>query len=135
MDQVEMFHAYNAPVSEGTRCLEPKVTRDSDTEGCDINRIVARAEKTGLLPDFGRGPGQFADVSEMGDYRTALHTMEEAEAAFMALPYEVRRHFDHDPVSFLDACTDPARLPELEQLGLVAPKEAPAPVEPAAATS
>lgn len=95
-------------------------TRQADAEACDINVIMRRYEKTGMLPTMAQVEGYFADVSDMGDYRTALSVVREADGMFMALPAEVRRRFDNDPAAFVDFMADPANRDEAVKLGLVA---------------
>lgn len=116
-------------------CTEDKFTVQSARDECDINRIVARFEKSGILPTIDR-VGIFVDVSNVGDYREALERVETAREAFMRLPAVARERFDNDPATFLDFMADPANEPEAVKLGLVAPKapEAPAPAAGGAST-
>lgn len=96
------------------------LVKTSMADSLDINNIVERYHQTGLLPVIGRG--EFADVSEMGDYRTALHALDEAETAFMKLPAKVREKFDNDPAAFLDFVTNDENYEEMQELGIVEKK-------------
>jgi phage internal scaffolding protein len=116
-------------VDDPTVCSEKSLTRQSDALGADINDIMGRWEKTGVVPFSGREP-VFADVSSVGSFREAQEVMVRAQEGFMALPAAVRARFGNDPVAFLDFCGDAANRPELEELGLVE-KTAPAVVPPA----
>lgn len=109
----------------GLDCSDmPSMTRQSEAEACDINTIVAQFDRTGMVPQV--SPGMFADVSQVGDYQSALETVRVADEMFMQLPAKVRHVFDDDPAVFVDAFNDPSRKAELEQLGLLEkPKEAP----------
>lgn len=101
----------------GTVCTEPGA-RQSEAAECDINRIVSQFTKTGLLPQ-GYAEGVFADVSEIGDYRSAVERVRAAEVEFMKLPPAVRLRFENDPLQFVAFAVDPKNLREMQDLGLV----------------
>lgn len=107
-----------------TVCKEPSMTRQSEAESCDINVLMKRYEKTGVLPMDMR-EAVFADVSSFGSFREVMETVRKATDAFMELPAATRAQFGNDPVTFIDFCGDPANLPELERLGLVETAQAP----------
>lgn len=106
---------------------EPSLTVQSEMEACDIDHIVKQYTQTGIWPVNSRQPGsgQFADVSEIGDYREALNVVREAEKAFMALPAMTRAEFQNDPGSFLEFAQNPQNIDRMVELGLAVP----APVE------
>lgn len=128
---VLIYTAFDPPPKVGLDCGFDEegnplgsMTRESEAAACDVNAIVARAQMNGFLPgDPGRGV--FADVSEMGDYRSALQQVQAAEEMFMQLPAKVRAEFDNDPAAFLDFCSDPANLEKGRQLGLFPKEEVP----------
>lgn len=94
------------------------VTRQSDKVAADLNRIMAQYEKTGMLPQV-VAQGLFADVSQVSDYRQALHDVELAEKAFMALPAKVRAQFENDAAAFLDFASNPENRDALVEMGLI----------------
>lgn len=104
-------------------CLDKSLARESEKAASDVNNIVARFVKTGILPTA-TAQGFYGDVSELTDYREALEKVRSADAAFMQLPAEVRRRFDNDAATFLDFMSDPANLDEARKLGIVAPDPA-----------
>lgn len=130
---MEVYSQVNRPPKVVLRCEEPSRTRQSERDKCDVNKIMARYEKTGMIPVDQR-QAFFADVSTMGDYRTALDNVRRANEFFMSLPAKVRSRFENDAAAFLDFVSDPGNRGELVELGLVEPVEAPeapaAPVEP-----
>lgn len=97
---------------------QPSLTRQSEKDNCDINLIVKRYAETGIMPS-NLTPGMYADVSQIGDYRTALHTVMEADRMFQQLPAHIRAAFDNDAATFLDAFNDETNRPRLEELGLL----------------
>lgn len=93
-------------------------TRQSEAAACDINNIMAKYEKTGVIPQDQR-EAFFSDVSEMADYRTSLDQIRVADGYFMSLPAKVRSEFANDTATFLDALQDPESLDLLKELGIV----------------
>lgn len=94
------------------------LTRQSERDSTDINKIVARAQKTGFLPE-GNGQGWYGDVSEIGDYRSALEIVQRANEAFMALPAEIRRDLDNDPAKLVEYLSDAKNLNKAIEHGLI----------------
>ena len=86
---------------------------------CDINNIMARYERDGLLPHVNEYKGQYGDFTSVCDYQTALNTVMNAEDCFMSLPAKTRKQFDNDPGKFLDFATNPDNKDELARMGLV----------------
>lgn len=122
-------------VDRPTVCEEKSLARQSEQQESDINFIMKRFEKTGVLPPDTR-EAVFTDVSSIGSYREVLEVIQRAQEGFMALPPSVREKFGNDPVQLMDFAADPAHLPELEELGIVektAKPVEPAPAEPAKA--
>lgn len=98
------------------RCDDPSLAVQSEKDSTDVNRIVARFEKTGLLPQVDV-IGDYLDVSEVGDYREALARVEAADKVFQQLPAAARARFDNDPALFIDQ-VGLLPLEELQELGL-----------------
>lgn len=106
-----------------TVCEEKSMTRQSDFEGSDINAIMKRFEKTGVLPLDTR-EALFTDVSGIGSYRDAMEVVMRAQEGFLALSPAIRERFGNDPVAFLDFTSDPKNMAELEAMGVLAAPEA-----------
>lgn len=105
-------------------------TKQAFAKDADINRILERFRKTGTLPP-GKGVPEYLDVSEVGDYKTAMDQLIQAEEDFRMLPYDVREACDHNAGKFLDMMADPEDRKILESKGL---KEAPPEPEPVVET-
>lgn len=95
------------------------LTRQSMAAECDINNIVSRYEKTGMISHVDARSGVFADVSEVGDYREAIDRVRKAEEWFMRLPAKVRAEFKNDPAEFLDYVVKPENRADLEARGIL----------------
>lgn len=104
----------------------PSMTVQSEAESCDINRIVAQFDRTGLVTHLARGIPQFADVSEVGDFQSAAQRVQEVSAWFMQLPAAIRKEFDNDPAALLDAAQDPSKTEIFVRHGLIPDDKKPA---------
>lgn len=123
------------------------VTNQSDKESSDINIIMKRYEKTGLITDLLTGQRrtpQYGDFSNVGDFHQLQNTLARTREAFDALPASVRNQFQNDPANLIDFLADSNNDAEAVKLGLkdksvLTPAEpvntpaagAPAPVQPA----
>lgn len=131
MYQDRMLSIFDIPDPPVVDCSnDPIITRESEKDACDINKIVARFDVTGMLPQVPL-EGLYLDVSDVGDYREAVERVRVAERFFAQLPAAVRTQFDNDPAGFLDFSSDPANRGQLEEWGLVEKAQVP-PVEPPA---
>lgn len=105
----------------------PSLTRQEFADECDINKLMAQYEKSGMLPSNLNGATpRYLDVSEVPDLITAMNTLNEATAAFMSLPATVRRDFDNDPIKFINFAEDRENIEKMREWRLAPP----APVEP-----
>ena len=105
----------------------------SEAASTDINRLVDRWVTHGVpIPQVGQEP-KYGDFSGTTDYHQAVTAMKEAEADFLALPAEIRRHCQQDLGVFLEKVNTPEGHRELLDLGLEetrAPASAPPPSDP-----
>ncbi|AXL15592.1 internal scaffolding protein [Microviridae sp.] len=101
-------------------------THQAHKDECDINRIMQKWAKTGVVEHRNTFQGQYADFTNTpGDYQEAMNQILEANAMFMSLPSGVRRRFGNDAGSFLDFATDPENAAELQKMGLTKPPATP----------
>ena len=92
------------------------LTKQSFKRECDINHILARYDKEGVISHLNKAKAIYADCTALPqDYRAALHRVRAAEELFYQLPSEVREEFENDPALFLDEVgqAEPERLKEL----------------------
>lgn len=106
----------------GLLCLDPTLTVQADKEDADINTIVARFRLTGRMPE-NLAPPTYQDYDGVFDFQSAQNAILEAEASFMAMPWDVRRRFDNDPQQFLAFAVDPANVDAMVEMGLAVKKE------------
>lgn len=114
-------------------CVGESRTLQSEASACDINQIMRRFEKTGVLTHTREFGGRYGDFVDAPGFHQACTLVVEAEQMFASLPSKVRKHFRNDPAEFLAAVEDPEREGELRALGLLQTAEPAAPAEAAAA--
>ncbi len=100
-----------------TKVEGKSLTKQSMKDECDINRIMARYDKTGLLTHMAQMEPKYADV-DATDFMDAMLIVKNAQEAFEELPSELRLKFGNDPANFLAFMDDPKNDKEAVELGL-----------------
>lgn len=117
-----IYSRYNLPPNPGIKNTEPSMTQQQFKEESDINFIMARYQKTGVLVDpltqTTRKP-MFDDFSELGDFRDHQQAVIEAQEMFMSLPSRLRARFNNSPAELLQWLGNPANKDEAIELGLM----------------
>lgn len=103
-------------------CEDESLTVQADAVDADINVIVKRFMRTGILPQVERPPLD-GDFSNVGDYHEAMNLIRAADESFMRLDAAVRTRFDNDPGKFVAFCSDEKNLDEMRKMGLAVAKE------------
>lgn len=113
----------SADVKKRRRVYSPhgecSMTKQEFTEVCDINKIMKRYERDGVLPVFQERNPVFADVSMFPSYQETLNKINAIQEGFDQLPSNIRYKFDNDPAKLLDFVADPANQAEAVKLGLI----------------
>lgn len=102
----------------GLSCKDASLTKQSDREAADINNILRRYEKSGVLPEMISAEPQWGDFSDVPTYQQALNVVQKAETQFGLLDAEVRAKFANDPKAFLAFAVNPNNAAEMVKLGL-----------------
>lgn len=117
------------PYAKRTRVTTPSggvsMTQQNFKDECDINNILRKHKKTGLIDHVSQFNGDYADLSEPVDYQTALNIVIEAGEAFSTLPAGIRKMFNNSPQEFLEFADDENNAEKMQELGLL-PKTTPA---------
>lgn len=125
----ETYIRGNGTIGVRLVCETPSRTKQGMKDECDINGIMKRFERTGLITHNAKREAYFDDVSAVPDFATAIETVRKAEDMFMSLPAKVRREFENDPAAYVAFCADPANREKMVELGLIDKYVKPAPVE------
>lgn len=102
-----------------TPVVGKSMTVQADKDKCDINKIMDRYHKSGMVTHLSGRGGSYLDVSEFQGYRESLEIVRHADEAFAGLSAKVRDRFKNDPVQLLAFLSDPKNREEAESLGLV----------------
>lgn len=114
----------------------PSMTKQSMKDECDINNIMARFHKRGVLTHVNRFEGQYGEFGDGISFHQAQETLVKAQEAFDTLPAAIRSRFKNDPAEFLDFVNDEANREEMYDLGLAdRPPQTGEPAAPAAAAA
>lgn len=129
--EVRVPFVYDADLvskNSGLVCPEKTLTNQAEKEECDINTLVKRFGITGQIPQLEKLPLQEEFVG-ITSYHDALNALIAAEGAFMELPADLRKRFDHDPGKFVAFCSDSKNKDELIELGLVPRPQVAVPID------
>jgi len=96
---------------------QPTLTQQHSKDQVDINNIMKRYIKTGVLDHVAKYQPQYRD-NNATDYQESMNIVIKADEMFSELPSQARKHFDNDPAAFLDFVQDPANHHKLHELGL-----------------
>lgn len=96
---------------------EPSQTKQSFTQECDINQIMAKFQKTGAIDHLAKHQDQYGFANSQS-FHEAMNIVSTAKSMFQELPSSIRRKFENDPAKFLDFVEDPDNHDELVTLGL-----------------
>lgn len=99
-------------------CNDGRVKKEF-RKACNINTIVAKYRRTGMVSSLNQARPVFADVSQIGDFRSIVHRVRRAEEAFEALPAYVRKRFNHDSAQLVAFMQDEKNRDEAIKLGLI----------------
>lgn len=109
--------------SRGTFCTEEEGrTKQEEANAADINVLLPKLV-LGFVPHM-RTDGVFADVSQIGDFHSALEQVREAEYQFGLQPAAVRSAFGNDMGAFVDAFKSEEGIAKLRELKVVPETEA-----------
>ncbi len=97
------------------------MTEQSHKQACNVNCIMAKYQKTGVIDHIKIHGPQYMDVPAI-DYREAMEIVANSNSMFEELPSRARLHFDNSPEKFLEYVQDPNNDHEkLHELGLLQP--------------
>jgi phage internal scaffolding protein len=103
-------------------CKDKSLTQQHDKDRVDINKIMARATKKGMVDHINTAEPVYGDFTNVNDYHSALNQVLKAEAEFNNLSAEVRKHFQNDPAQLIQFMQDDKNYESAIDLGLI-PKE------------
>lgn len=97
---------------------ETSKTKQEFKDDCDINRILAKYQRTGALSHFAKYAPQYGEFNAL-DLQSAQNLLINARKMFDELPSNVRAIVS-TPAGFLDFVQDPKNAEKMAELGLKA---------------
>lgn len=104
----------------------PSLTKQSFKDDCDVNRIMAKYQSTGVLEHvkyMHENSLRYGDFTGF-DFRDVCDRVVQAQEMFDTLPAKLRYRFENDTAQFLDFVSDPRNKDEMVTLGLMPPSSA-----------
>lgn len=96
-------------------------TVQADRNEADINKILARFEKSGMITHLSKETPFYGDVSEFSGLQDCLIKVREADELFMGMSATIRERFENNPVKMVDFLADERNREEAISLGMVLP--------------
>lgn len=130
---MEFVTAFGPKVACDFECTGESMTHQEFKDECDINFLMKRYMKTGVLDHVNKYQGQYGDFIGAESYLEARLKIQEANEAFETLPSDLRYQFANDPAQFLDFVQNPDNVDKLVEMGLATKQDgvvnpSPAPV-------
>ena len=85
----------------------------------NINTIMRKARRSGVLPYKGDKESHFQDLTGCTDYLEAQNRVIEIKQKFSELPANIRNKFKNEPDAILKYLQDPKNADEARELGLL----------------
>lgn len=133
--KVKIRRPYDPSVRTSIKFPNQTMAKQSFRDETNINIIMAKYQKTGLIEHVQKVQGSYGDFTSVQDYQLSLNQVIEAQEAFDQLPAKIRKRFHNDPSHLMSFLQDKNNLDEAIALGLVEPSPDPQPKEPAKGSS
>lgn len=113
--------AYEREIHPGIFFEEPSLAQEHFKDECDVNSIIARYTRTGVIPEHltKSAEGVYGDFSEVGDFTDMQNKVLAANESFAALPSDVRRRFNENPAELIAFVRNKDNYDEAVKLGIV----------------
>jgi len=85
---------------------------------CDINLIIDKYDKQGIIKHITEFEAKFGDISGM-DFKDMQDKIAQANSSFNELPWQIRERFNNNPQFLLHFMDDEENRPEAIKLGLI----------------
>jgi len=109
-----------ASEESGLKCEDDSLTQQQFKDEADINTIVDRFMKSGVMPTPVNMP-QYVDYEGVFDFQSAMNAVRQADENFMRMDAKVRARFNNSPQEFLEFFANPENTDEAIRLGLAIP--------------
>lgn len=98
-------------------CSSDGRTKQAHQSECDINQVLSKYLKTGVIDHVSSHQGQYGEAPGI-DFKEALDLVRRSQDMFDELPAKARKHFNNDPAAFMDAVHEEGNDALMYELGL-----------------
>lgn len=95
--------------------IKEKRTEQHHAKSCDINTIMAKYLKTGVIDHVNKHSAHYGEVSA-ADYHAAQNLVADQKTVFEELPAFVRDHYENDVGNYLEALQTNEGVEELQKV-------------------
>jgi len=95
----------------------PGKTKSNMKDASDINLIMARYKKTGLINFVDTRQAEYMDSNPI-NFHDAMNMIAESNSMFADMPAYLRKQFNNDPGKFLEFVHDPENTEKMIEMGL-----------------
>lgn len=117
-DSIFIRSTYSPKYVVNVSFFSPSLTHQSFKDDCDIDKILKRYARTGVLEHVNTYKFDYADFLNVQDYHSSFNQVLNAQSMFMSLPAQIRSRFSNDPGLFLAFVQDPTNHNDLVSMGL-----------------
>lgn len=117
--------SYNYKGEKPTITCGPGRTKQSFSEKVNINSIIAKHRRTGMIEHLNKNKPFYGDVSEITTYKESLETVLIAQNLFSKMSADIRERFKNDPNEMITYLNDPKNIEEAIKLKMIKPKPLP----------
>jgi len=96
-------------------------TKQSHKNECDINQIMAKFQKTGVLTHAKSQEAEYGDIPSV-DFQEAMNIVIQSREMFAELPSSVRKRFNNSAQNYLEFLENPDNKEEMRKMGLLKPE-------------
>lgn len=93
-------------------------TEQAHKKECDVNNIIKKYDKNGLITHVSKFEAKFGDVSGV-DFQAMQEKVANAQSMFNQLPVEIRSEFENNPAKLLKFMDNPDNRDRAIELGLI----------------
>jgi phage internal scaffolding protein len=109
--------AYGPKIKVQLNEFGPSRTKQEFAEECQINNIMAKFQKTGIIDHLNKYEGRY-DEHSGHDYNESMNIIAQANTMFEELPSSIRSEFENNPAKFLDFTNNPENADRMIEMGL-----------------
>lgn len=124
--KVKIRRPYEKTARSSIKFPNETMAKQSFKDETNINTIMAKYQKTGIVEHVQKVQGSYGDFSNVQEYQLSLNQVIEAQEAFDQLPALIRKRFNNDPAHLMSFLEDDKNRDEAIKLGLI-DQEAPPP--------